>query len=95
MPTLRRIKDGQGDSGSRAEAIKWNEDGTLKEVIGNGKPVVGCSFLVGSLTARSYSTKDYWLTTEVTEIIEEKYDKDNHMIYCKFKTKNSEYEVFE
>ncbi len=42
--------------------------------------------LVGSITARTYSDQDYWLTTVVTEIIEDKGD------YVKFKTGNSVYE---
>jgi hypothetical protein len=85
MPTLKRISDNQGDSGALSQAIKWNEDGTFKEVISN-RPTIGCSMLVGSVVARSYSCQDYWLTTEITEIIEE---TEN---YIKFKTKNSEYE---
>lgn len=87
MATLRRVGDNAGDSGARVEAIKWNDDGTFKEVVAN-KPVVGCSLLVGSVTARSYSSQDYWLTTTVTEIIEERED------YIRFKTENSEYELF-
>lgn len=87
MATLKRVGDGAGDSGARVEAIKWNDDGTFKEVVAN-KPVVGCSLLVGSVTARSYSSQDYWLTTTVTEIIEERED------YIRFKTGNSEYELF-
>ena len=85
MPRLIRIGDGAGDSGARSEAIKWNEDDTFKEVVSN-RPTVGCSMLVGSVTARSYSKQDYWLTTVVTEIIEE---SDT---YVKFKTGNSIYE---
>lgn len=84
MATLRRLSDSKGDSGSRVEAIEWNDDGTFKQVKDN-KPIVGCSLLVGSVTARSYSTQDYWLTTPVTEIIEETKE------YVKFKTGNSEY----
>lgn len=94
MATLRRLSDGAGDQGSRVEAIQWNEDGTFKEVVDN-KPTVGCSFLVGSITARTYSDHDYWLTTPVTEILEEKFDKKDSgkLIYCKFKTENSIYEL--
>jgi hypothetical protein len=87
MAKLQRVSDGAGDIGSRVEAISWNEDGTFKEVAGH-RPIVGCSLLVGSLTARSYSDKDYWLTTKVTQIIEERED------YVRFKTENSEYEIF-
>jgi hypothetical protein len=85
MAQLRRISDGAGDMGARSEAIAWNADGTFKEIVGR-RPTVGCSILVGSVTARTYQHQDYWLTTPVTEILEE---KDN---YVKFKTENSEYE---
>jgi hypothetical protein len=85
MAKLRRIRDGAGDSGALSQAIAWNEDGSFKEVISN-RPTLGCSMYVGSLTARSYSTQDYWLTTVVTEILEESEE------YVKFKTGNSIYE---
>lgn len=85
MPRLRRIRDGAGDSGARSEAIAWNEDGTFKEVVSD-RPTVGCSMLVGSISARSYSNQDYWLTTPVTEII-----KDTPDLVI-FRTGNSEYE---
>ena len=85
---LRRLRDGAGDSGQRSEAIVWNEDGTFKEVVSH-KPTIGCSMCVGSLFARTYSN-DYWLTTQVTEIIEEIENDDVN--YIKFKTGNSVYE---
>jgi hypothetical protein len=69
MATLRRMSDGAGDGGARSEAIKWNEDGTFNSVVSN-RPTIGCSMLVCSVTARSYSGQDYWLTTAVTEILE-------------------------
>jgi hypothetical protein len=72
------------DSGKRVDAISWNEDRSFKSVVDH-TPVVGCSLLVGSVTARSYSDQDYWLTTLVTEIIEETSE------HIKFKTQNSEY----
>ena len=87
MAILKRVHDGAGDQGARVEAIRWNENGTFKEIAGH-RPIVGCSLLVGSVTARSYSDKDYWLTTKVTEILEERED------YVRFKTGNSEYELF-
>lgn len=94
MPILRRTHDGAGDQGSRVEAISWNEDGTFKAIEGS-KPIVGCSVLVGSATARSYSSQDYWLTTPVTEILEELYEDDGeHLKYVRFKTGNSEYELY-
>jgi len=74
----------KGDSGGRSEAIEWNEDGTFKKVV-DYRPKVGCSMLVGSITARSYSNQDYWLTTPVKDILEEKDD------YVKFKTEHTVY----
>jgi len=70
MPILVRVSDGAGDSGACVQAIKWKEDGRVDEIVDN-RPVVGCSLLVGSFTARSYSGQDYWLTTPVTKILEE------------------------
>lgn len=96
MPRLFKIHaDGQEqlkEHGQRIEAIAWNEDGTFKEVIDH-KPVIGCSLLVGSITARSYSSQDYWLTTRVTEILEEKMDEDGAYVSIRFRTENSIYEL--
>jgi hypothetical protein len=96
MPSLLKIHaDGTTelkDQGQRVEAIAWNEDGTFKEVTGS-VPVIGCSVLVGSVTARSYSYQDYWLTTKVTEILEEEKDEDGMYLRIKFKTENSIYEL--
>ena len=96
MPHLIKIhKDGREEykeSGQRVEAISWNEDGTFKEVVGS-VPVIGCSMLVGSVTARSYSAQDYWLTTKVTEILEEEKDEAGFYKRIKFKTENSVYEL--
>ena len=75
------------DGGSRCEAIAWNEDRTFKEIVGR-KPTIGCSMLVGSVTARSYSNQDWWMTTPVTKILEET-DK-----YILFETENSTYKLY-
>jgi len=91
MARLIRVRDGEMEEGAMSQAIAWNEDGTLKEIVGN-HPVVGCSMRVGSITAGTYSKRDWWLTTEVTEILEEKMEGD--LIYVKFKTKNSVYEFW-
>lgn len=90
MARLYKIhKDGSAEfkeQGARIEAIAWNENRTFKEIVAN-TPTVGCSLLVGSVTARTYSDQDYWLTTVVTEILEES------AISIKFKTENSTYEL--
>ena len=85
---LRRVSDGSGDSGSRSESISWI-NGKFDKVDGY-MPKVGNSMLVGSVTARSYSTIDYWLTTPVIEILEE--IKNDNVHYIRFSTENSEYE---
>lgn len=96
MATLIKIHtDGRREvkeQGQRIEAIAWNEDGTFKEVVGS-VPTVGCSMLVGSVTARSYSSQDFWLTTVVTEVLEEKRTEDGLLEYVRFRTENSEYEI--
>jgi len=85
MATLVKVHpDGREEfkeGGARVEAHKFNEG-----VVGH-EPIVGCSLLVGSVTARSYSDRDYWLTTEITEIIEE---TNEHIL---FKTLNSTYKL--
>lgn len=90
MATLVKVHpDGREefkDGGSRIEAIVYDDDGLYEDTVGH-EPIVGCSLLVGSLTARSYSHQDYWLTTKVTEILE-KTDE-----YVLFKTLNSTYKL--
>lgn len=90
MATLVKIHpDGREelkDGGARVDAIAWNEDGTYKEIAGH-EPIVGCSLMVGSITARSYSNQDYWLTTPVTKIVK-KTKK-----YVIFETENSTYKL--
>jgi GTP1/Obg family GTP-binding protein len=96
MARLFKIhKDGTRElkeQGQRVEAIQWTEDGKFDKIVGS-VPTVGCSVLVGSVTARSYSSQDYWLTTKVTEILEEKKTDDGLYEYVRFRTENSEYEI--
>jgi hypothetical protein len=89
---LKRLNDGLTNRGSVVECIKWNEDSTFNSIIGE-KPVVGCSIRIGNTTAKMFISQDWWLTTVVTEIIEEKYYKKK-LEYCKFKTENSVYELY-
>jgi len=86
MATLRRLSDGAGDSGARVVSIRWKKDRTFDRIEGS-RPIVGNSMLVGSVSARTYSRQDYWLTTPVTEILEERKN------YVKFRTENSIYEL--
>lgn len=82
--SLRRVDDGAGDSGGLSCLIKDEAGKIITEY--NAKPKVGYSVQVGSITARTFGYQDYWVTTPVTEILEE---KDN---YVRFRTRNSEYE---
>jgi len=95
MPySLVRERDGAGDSGLMSLAITLNggPDGEhLYEY--NVKPKVGAVMQVGSLFGRSYSPQDYWQTTPITEILEERTDpQDPEFLYVRFKTGNSIYE---
>lgn len=81
--SLRRTRDGAGDSGPMSEALRMGEKGIES---GGNRPKVGYVMRVGSPYARTYEAQDYWTTTYVTEILEE---SEN---YVRFKTGNSEYE---
>lgn len=88
---LRRTRDGAGDSGLMSDlCIPTFDMDTGKvsswETKHNSRPAVGGLMRVGSHYARSYSAQDYWQTTLITEILEERED------YVRFKTGNSEYE---
>ena len=61
------------------------------EQIHNARPQLGASMRVGSITGRTYSAQDWWQTTLITEILEERTEEDGTE-YVRFKTGNSEYE---
>ena len=77
---LVRERDGLTNYGSRIGWIEWNEDSHFKEK--HDGPAIGRSLMLDP-HRMSYT----WLTTIVTEIIEESPD------YIKFKTSNSIYEL--
>jgi len=79
---LVRERDGLSNVGHKAGWIEWNEDGTFKEL--HDEPAVGRSLILDP-QRMSYT----WLTTTVTEILEQ---KEN---YIKFATTNSLYELWE
>ena len=79
MPTLIRDRYGEGYYGSRVEAY----DSDMK-IVGD-KPMIGCRLLVGTVTAVTFSTRDWWMTTPITEIISENDEE------IKFKKTNSTY----
>ena len=89
MYNLRRISDGKGDQGSMSESINFDIDGHQK--IEGNIPIIGNSMKVGSPFAGTYSKQDWWMTTQITNILET-IKQDNHIIYSRFSTGNSEYE---
>lgn len=78
---LVRERDGLTHYGSKIGWIEWNEDSRFKEK--HEGPAIGRSLMLDP-HRMSYT----WLTTIVTEIIEESLD------YIKFKTSNSIYELY-
>ena len=93
MAYLRRTRDGEGYYGSLVEAIRQNPDtGELERELVT-KPRIGWALKVGTVTAGTYSTRDWWMTTEITEIIEEDVVEDEYFYY-KFRTGNSIYEYW-
>ena len=81
---LYRTRDGAGDSGGMSLGMRY-VDGVIEQ-IDNFKPQVGFAIRVGSNYARTFSAQDWWQTTYITEILEDRGD------YVRFKTGNSEYE---
>lgn len=96
--SLTRIRDGMGDSGSRLVSLIPPEGGAVyyQDLIiagPNGFIKKGCWLECGSITARSYSVQDFWFCTPIKEFLEIKKDADNEIIYVRFSSQNSEYEV--
>jgi hypothetical protein len=79
---LVRERDGLSNVGHKAGWIEWNEDGKFKEL--HDEPAVGRSLILDPQRL-SYT----WMTTTVTEILEQ---KEN---YIKFATTNSIYELWQ
>lgn len=86
MVSLRRTRDGVGDDGPMSDIGRINPETNQPEWKHGERPTVGWVVRVGSPYARSYSAQDWWQTTPVTEILE------NRESYVRFKTGNSEYE---
>ena len=78
---LVRERDGLTKQSKDIKWLEFNEDGTFKEQF--KEVAIGRSLMMSPFN-RSFT----WQTTEVTEIVEQRDD------YIKFKTKNSNYELF-
>lgn len=93
---MYRERDGRGDSGSMSMALVPTYDQDTGKVIDveyihNARPQIGASMRVGSITGRTYSPQDWWQTTLITEILEERTEEDGTE-YVRFKTGSSIYE---
>ena len=79
---LVRERDGLTKQSARVTWLEWNEDDTLKAK--HDEPAIGRSLLMSPFN--QFFT---WQTTTITDIVEQ---RDG---YIKFKTGNSNYELFE
>jgi hypothetical protein len=87
MPRLFKENDtSRGDSGSMSLQV-WMENGEVRYQ--SGKPVVGRAIRVGTPFGRAYSSQDWWQTSLVTEILEERKD------YVKFRTHSGSIYIWE
>jgi len=78
---LVRESDGLTNQSKDVLWLEFNDDGTFKSK--HSEPAIGRSLLMSPFN--QFFT---WQTTTVTEILEERED------YIKFKTQNSNYELF-
>ena len=78
---LVRERDGLTKQSKEVKWLEWDNGGRFKDE--HDKPVIGLSLIMSPFN--QFFT---WQTTIITEIVEQKDD------YVKFKTKNSNYELF-
>jgi|TARA_R110000850_G_scaffold71726_1_gene158194 hypothetical protein len=78
---LVRERDGLTKQSKGIKWIEWNEDGTFKEQF--KEVAIGRSLIMSP-----FNNSFTWQTTLITEIVEQRED------YIKFKTGNSNYELF-
>lgn len=89
---LARERDGAGDSGPMCMFFRHDGYSYVHDPR-TTKPEVGLIVRVGSPYARSYQGQDWWQTTPITEIIEERevHDEWGDELHVKFHTRNSVY----
>ena len=78
---LVRERDGLTNQSKDIKWLEWNEKGRVRK--DHNEPAVGRSLLMSPFN--DFFT---WMTTDITEIVEERED------YIKFKTRNSNYELW-
>lgn len=89
--SMYRTRDRAGDSGNMSMAFTPKPEGGYPTTEDNARPRVGSAMRVGSMFARSFTAQDWWQTTLITEILEDRVEEDGSE-YVRFKTGNSEYE---
>jgi hypothetical protein len=80
---LVRERDGLINQSKDIKWLEWNEEGRVRQDC--TEPAIGRSLLMSPFN--DYFT---WMTTDITEIVESSEDGS----YIKFKTQNSNYELF-
>ena len=78
---LVRERDGLTKQSKEVTWLEWNDEGRFKAE--HGKPAIGLSLIMSPFN--QFFT---WQTITITEIVEERED------YIKFKTQNSDYELW-
>ena len=78
---LVRERDGLTNQSKEVKWIEWNDEGRYKA--DHQEPAIGRSLIMSPFN--QFFT---WQTTDITEIVEQRDD------YIKFKTKNSNYELW-
>lgn len=75
MAQLIRDSDGEGYFGSRVEVISPDESipdkDRITEFNGEASTLVGNMLLVGTMTGGMFSSRDWWRTNVITEVISE------------------------
>jgi len=73
MAQLIRDRDGEGFSGARVDVISPDEsipdEDRITAFNGDADTLVGNMLLVGSVTAGTYSARDWWRTNVIDEIL--------------------------
>ena len=74
MATLYRDSDGEGHYGARIEIVNPKTK-KIEYFNGESSTLIGNMLLVGSATAGMFSSRDWWRTNVITEIISETPDE--------------------
>jgi len=88
MARLVRDRDGEGHYGSVLNLIPANLSDSMHSWDGNPESLLGFGLYIGTVTGGMFSSRDWWCTTVITEILEITND------HIRFKTKNSFYTLY-